>query len=232
MIAIAGLSGTMTLQYVAYSTAPIVAANALTYVWPLAAAAWFALRVRDRRSATLGLLAGVGFLGVLLTIAGTAEGGGGSRPITGLLCALASAACMALFTVSSDESASPHALLPATASAAMVGATWVLAARLPAPSAIVWPIAVAMGVGQMAAGYWLWGYAMSAGRSQSLAGLGYLTPLLSTLLLLLVGASATVPAIAGVAVIFLSSLGVLAENIIARRRGASDARPGHGSSQV
>lgn len=52
LVGVIGLTGTIFLQYLAFAAAPIVAANVLTYGWPLLAAVWLAATHRTRH--TLG----------------------------------------------------------------------------------------------------------------------------------------------------------------------------------
>ena len=54
-IGVVGLTGTICLQYLAFASAPLVAANAIAYAWPLLAAAWAAIAPGARGSrASLG----------------------------------------------------------------------------------------------------------------------------------------------------------------------------------
>jgi len=48
-VAVLGLAGTMTLQYVAFALAPLVAANAIAYSWPLMVAAGVGVTHGSRR---------------------------------------------------------------------------------------------------------------------------------------------------------------------------------------
>lgn len=70
-VAVLGLAGTMTLQYVAFALAPLVAANAIAYSWPLMVAAGVGVTHGSRRPIALAM---VGFAGVLLLFA--TRGGG------------------------------------------------------------------------------------------------------------------------------------------------------------
>lgn len=66
LIGVVGLTGTISLQYLAFSLAPIVAANVLTYGWPLLAAGWLAATLRSRQALHSAALAVIGFGGVAL----------------------------------------------------------------------------------------------------------------------------------------------------------------------
>jgi drug/metabolite transporter (DMT)-like permease len=74
-----------------------------------------------------------------------------------------------------------------------------------------WVASVYAGVGPMAGGFLLWGLAMSGGRANRLAPLGYATPLLSTALLVLFGETTLQPgALLGALLVLVCSIGVLA----------------------
>nr|BFE37843.1 hypothetical protein GCM10010200_100940 [Actinomadura rugatobispora] len=69
LVGVIGLTGTIFLQYLAFATAPIVAANVIAYGWPLMAALLLALThpsAQARRGVPLALL---GFCGVVLIFA-------------------------------------------------------------------------------------------------------------------------------------------------------------------
>jgi drug/metabolite transporter (DMT)-like permease len=67
-----------------------------------------------------------------------------------------------------------------------------------------------IGLAPMAAGYALWTRAMAHGGAERLAPLGYATPLLSTVVLLVTGAPATGSTLVGVGLVLACSIGVLA----------------------
>ena len=67
-VGVVGLTGTISLQYLAFATAPIVEANVLAYGWPLFAAIWAAIAYRTRQTLTGVPLAMVGFVGVALIL--------------------------------------------------------------------------------------------------------------------------------------------------------------------
>ena len=77
------------------------------------------------------------------------------------------------------------------------------------PDIHYWGIAIYIGVGPMAAGYFLWTYAMSGDGAKILAPIGYATPLLSTVLLLASGEDYTQRTLYGIALVLSSSIGVL-----------------------
>ena len=212
---VVGLTGTIFLQYVAFATAPIVAANVLAYAWPLLAALWVAVALRTRRAMALAVLALVGFGGVALIFArpettisrGSAAGAG-----WGYAAALGSAACMAFYTLASGriQVAATDVLIPATLAGILAAGALTAVTGSPWPQPVGWLAAAYIGLGPMAAGYGLWTHAMSSGGAERIAPLGYATPLLSTLLLLATGSPATATTLAGIALVLVCSIGVLA----------------------
>lgn len=234
-IGVLGLTGTIFLQYLAFATAPIVAANVLTYAWPLLAAVWVAATARTRRATGLAGLALLGFGGVAVIFAGPTAAGpdsaAGPAATWGYVAALGSAVCMAGYTLASAhvQAAATDLLIPASLVGTLAAA--VLTASTPGawPPASGWLAAVYLGLGPMAAGYGLWTLAMARGGADRLSPIGYATPLLSTLLLIATGAPATTTTLVGIGLILACSIGVLAA-----QRSPTRAHPPHtaGSRQL
>jgi drug/metabolite transporter (DMT)-like permease len=212
-VGVVGLAGTIALQYVAFATATLVAANAIAYAWPLLVAAWAALIPGGRGSrASLGL-ALVGFAGVIMIFAQRGSGGAdGEAPLLGYAAALGSALTMAWYTLAVGRTAGSRTdlLLVATGAGAVVtiplalleGGSW------SAPLALA--LALYTGLGPMAAGYALWTLAMSHPAGPRLAPIAYATPLLSTAVLLASGQRLSTVGLLGCALIVICAAGVLA----------------------
>jgi len=228
-IGVVGLTGTMVLQYVAFATAPLVAANAIAYAWPLLAAAWIALAPGARGSrATLGLAA-LGFCGVVLLFgardgSGTASAGG--APWLGYVAALGSAAAMAGYTLTAGRSGARTSDLLLTGTGAGVLVTAPAALLQGAPWSPAWAVALALGIGivMLALGYGLWTHAMSHPAGARLAPAAYATPLLSTGLLLATGHRLGPLGLLGCALILASVAGVVLDAV--RPRGRRRSRRG------
>jgi drug/metabolite transporter (DMT)-like permease len=215
LVGVVGLTGTIFLQYLAFATAPIVEANVVAYGWPLFAALWAALAYRSRQTLAGVPLAIIGFAGVALILGsgnGLGSTGGGTA---GYVAALASAVCMAFFTVMSGRSRVPAdtSLLLATAFGMVFALALCVTGFAPwlwsSVSLGAWVASVYAGVGPMAGGFLLWSVAMSGGGATRLAPLGYATPLLSTVLLLLFGETFTSTTLFGALLILVCSIGVL-----------------------
>jgi drug/metabolite transporter (DMT)-like permease len=215
-IGVVGLTGTIFLQYLAFATAPIVAANVLAYGWPLLAALWVAATLRTRRAVGLAALALLGFGGVALIFSSPAAadpGADGDTDATwGYVAALGSAVCMAIYTLAASRVhvRATDLLIPATLLGTLAAAAVTASTSSSWPQATGWLAAAYIGLGPMAAGYGLWTLAMAHGGAERLAPIGYATPLLSTILLLATGAPATATTLIGVGLVLACSIGVLA----------------------
>jgi drug/metabolite transporter (DMT)-like permease len=214
-VGVVGLTGTISLQYLAFATAPIVEANVVAYGWPLFAALWAAVAHRSRRTLAGVPLAVVGFAGVALILGSGGGFAGSGSGGTGYVAALASAVCMTFFTVASGRSRVrvDFSLLVAAIFGSVFALALCVAGLAPwawesaGPGA--WVASVYAGVGPMAGGFMLWGLAMSGDGARRLAPLGYATPLLSTALLLLFGETLSPVALLGAALVLVCSVGVL-----------------------
>lgn len=214
-IGVVGLTGTIFLQYVAFATAPIVAANVLAYAWPLIAAVWVVLTIRSRRAVVVVGLAMIGFggVGLIFTSSGAADTSSTTTANWGYAAALGSAAaCMAVYTVATSRIhlAATDLLLPAAVVGVLAAVVLTASTSSPWPQPVGWVAAGYIGLGPMAGGYGLWTLAMSNGGAERLAPLGYVTPLLSTMLLLATGSPATATTLAGIFLVLVCRIGVLA----------------------
>lgn len=155
-------------------------------------------------------LALIGFYGVAMIMDET----GSLYSLTGMgaggAAAFASALCMAFYTIASSRVRMTETLLiPVTLIGGIgcfvfnrfQGGAW--------PGISHWWVAAYIGIGPMAAGYFLWSYAMSGYGAKILAPIGYATPLLSTALLLVSGADYTQRTLYGIALVLTCSIGVL-----------------------
>ena len=129
----------------------------------------------------------------------------------GYAAALGSAACMAFFTVAAGRLTASvlDLLIPATLVGTATAGAWVMAQSSPWPAPQHWLVAIYIGIGPMAAGYALWGHAMSGSGADRLSAIGYATPLLSTTLLIATGQPAGTHTLIGVGLILVCSLGTL-----------------------
>ena len=220
VVGLVGLVGTIILQYTAFSIGNILEANVIAYSWPLIVAVWAAI-VLHNLIGFIGIgLALTGFYGVVMIMAGKANLSFMERGIDpGCVVAFVSALCMAFYTVaSSNIRMTEKLLIPVTLIGAVScfiftyfqGGSW--------PDINYWWVAAYIGVGPMAIGYFLWSYAMSGDGAKIIAPIGYTTPLLSTILLLVSGEEYTQHTMYGILLILISSIGVLFLQYIHNKR--------------
>lgn len=222
-VGVIGLTGTTFLQYLAFASAPIVAANVIAYGWPLMTAVWTAA-TRRTRSAWLAVpLAMLGFGGVALIF--DSQGTRLDGASLGYLAALGSAAAMAFYTVAAGRLRAPAVglLAPAALTGAVIAGIATFWSGQPWPAPATWLPAVYIGAGPMAAGYVLWTRTMSGEGASRLSPLGYAAPLLSTILLIATGRSFTSATITGAALILTCSIGVIVNDHMANHH--SDRSP-------
>ncbi|MGE0502255.1 MAG: DMT family transporter [Rhizobiaceae bacterium] len=212
-LGLAGLVGTMVLQYLAFSLMPVIEANLIAYTWPLLVAAGLILAGRAARPLRLGLLSVTGFLGAALVITGGHHPMTGSGEIWGYIAAIGSALCMAVYTLYvARVSVSPQRLLLPSAIIGLAGtAAWSLWHGLPEASASTLLAGLYLGAGPMGLGYLFWSRAMRADTGGRAAILAYLTPIGSTALLFASGENLTQIAALGAALVIAACIAVGAQ---------------------
>jgi drug/metabolite transporter (DMT)-like permease len=193
LVGVGGIFGYHVMLFTAFRLSPIVEANLINYLWPLLIVILtplilkgFGLRAHHVAGAVLGLA------GAALIVTG-----GSIHPdlsaLPGYLLAAAAALTWAVYSLLTKR-------LPAFGSGA-VGAFCLAAGALSlgvyfiqegaAGIGVVkaqdWPLLLLLGVGPMGAAFFLWDAALKRGDPRIIGSLSYLTPLLSTLALTLVG---------------------------------------------
>lgn len=193
LLGVGGIFGYHVMLFTAFQVSPIVEANLVNYLWPLlivlltpAILPGVGLKVRHVLGAVMGL-AGAGLVAT----------GGSIHPdvsaLPGYLLAAAAAMTWALYSLLTKRA-------PAFGSGA-VGAFCLAAGALSVGLYFVqagsqgfgvirasdWPFLLLLGVGPMGAAFYLWDAALKRGDTRIIGSLSYLTPLLSTLALTLIG---------------------------------------------
>jgi drug/metabolite transporter (DMT)-like permease len=191
-----GLFGFHFLLFMALRLAPPVEANLVNYLWPLLIVVLApvmltgpALRARQ----VVG--AGVGFLGAALLVTG-GELRFDPAHATGYALALGSAVVWATYSLATKRVAAfPTATIGlfCTVSGALALACHALFEPKYVPAASEWPWLLALGLGPMGAAFFLWDHALKHGDPRRIGALAYLTPMLSTLVLVAVGAGSLTP---------------------------------------
>ena len=202
-----GLFGFHFLLFIALRHAPPVQANLVNYLWPLGMVVLAPLLLPGMRlTLRHALAAGIGFAGAALAITG-------GRPVEvelawGYLPALGSAFVWASYSLLTQRE--PPFSTSAIGLFALVSGTLSLLCHvLLEPPAQVrsedWPALLLMGLGPLGAAFYLWDAALKQGNPQQIGLLSFLTPLLSTLLLLWSSGQAVSLTVAGAAALIVGA---------------------------
>lgn len=208
-----GLTGTMAFQYIAFAYGPIGEVNIVAYAWPVLAALALLARGAVPRPLNFIGLTGLGFVGAALVVFRPGDGPMFASLTIGHLAAIASALCMAAYTVAIGSVAIDQRLAHFGGAIAgfCIAVVWCMF------SAVDWPdpvkpafwVGLYLGIGPIGAGYLLWAKAMSKDATGQVSMLGYLTPVASTGLLIASGES--IPALAllgaGIVVVACAAIG-------------------------
>jgi len=183
-----GLFGFHFLLFLALRHAPAVEANLVNYLWPLLIVVLAPLLLPGLRLRAVHVLAALaGFAGAALAIVGGRELAGGWA--WGYLAAAASAWVWATYSLWTRRVAHfPTAaigLFGLVSGLLSLVCHWLLEPRVTL-SAPDWALLVLMGLGPLGAAFYLWDRALKTGDPRRIGILSYLTPLASTLLLVLV----------------------------------------------
>jgi drug/metabolite transporter (DMT)-like permease len=187
-LSVTGLFGYHALYFAAFSLAPAVEVNLLNYLWPLLIVVFAGLIGGQRLAGRHVVGAGLGLAGCVLAIGAGAGFSGENR--AGYLCALAAAVTWAIYSVLNRR----FGAVPSGAVAGFCLATAALAVPVHLavettvlPDARGWLIVLAMGLGPVGLAFYAWDHGTKHGDLRLLGVLSYLTPVLSTLWLVLAG---------------------------------------------
>ncbi len=213
LLGIYGLFGFHFLLFIALRLAPPVEANLVNYLWPLLMVVLAPMFLREVKLQWVHITAAlVGFAGAAIAIVGGAGAGGASASWSwGYLPAIGSAFIWASYSLGTRR-------VPSFPTAA-IGLFGLLSGLLSllchllleAPVSLStrdWTLVAAMGLGPLGAAFFLWDRALKQGDPRHIGILSYLTPLLSTALLLIVSGREWSAAI-GVAAVMIVGAAVL-----------------------
>ena len=185
-----GLFGFHFLLFIALRHAPPVQANLVNYLWPLGMVVLAPVFLPGMRLTLRQFLAALlGFAGAALAIlGGKSAGSAGEAGLAwGYLPALASAFVWSSYSLLTQRVA-PFATSAIGLFALVSGLLSLACHALLEPAAQVsaqdWPWLVLMGLGPLGAAFFLWDAALKRGDARQIGLLSFLTPLLSTLLLI------------------------------------------------
>jgi drug/metabolite transporter (DMT)-like permease len=185
-----GLFGFHFLLFIALRHAPPVEANLVNYLWPLLIVVLAPLLLPGMRLRRAHAVAAVaGFAGAAIAILGRGGAGGGWS--WGYLPALGSAFIWASYSLLTRRvGAFPTAaigLFGVVSGLLSLLCHWALE-----PAALLqprdWVLIAIMGLGPLGAAFFLWDKALKGGDARHIGILSYLTPLASTVLLMIVSA--------------------------------------------
>ena len=184
-----GLFGYHLLLFIALRHAPPVEANLVNYLWPLLIVVLAPVVLPGMRLRPVHALAALaGFGGAAVAILGPAQtvGGGWSW---GYLPAFASAVIWSTYSLLTRRvtpfSTAAIGLFGAVSGVLSLACHWLLETPVTL-RATDWLLVTIMGLGPLGAAFFLWDAALKRGDPSSIGILSYLTPLASTLLLMLV----------------------------------------------
>lgn len=201
-----GLFGFHFLLFLALRHAPPVEANLVNYLWPLLIVVLAPLLLPGMRLRPAHLIAALaGFAGAAIAILGRGGAGGGWS--WGYLPALGSAFIWASYSLLTRRVPFPTAavgLFGLVSGVLSLLCHWALepAAALRARD---WALVAAMGLGPLGAAFFLWDKAIKLGDARQIGILSYITPLASTLLLMLVSGTAPNWSIAAAAILIIGA---------------------------
>ena len=221
-LGVGGLFGYHALYFGALRAAPALEASLVAYTWPLLIVLLAAIPSGERLNGRHITGALLGFAGSIAVITGGGGPGLASDAVAGYALAFAAACVWAGFSVLSRR----MARVPSGATAGFCLATAVASAVLhvlfepttwPASGA-AWLAVLLLGLGPVGAAFFFWDIGVKRGDIQFLGTASYAAPLLSSLLLILLGEGRMTAAV-----------GVGACLIVA---GAFVARPRHAARQM
>jgi drug/metabolite transporter (DMT)-like permease len=188
LVGVYGLFGYHAALFAALQLAPAVQANLVNYLWPLLIVVLTPLFLSGTSLLPRHVIAALtGFAGAALAITsgGVLSDGG----LSGYLFALLAAIIWATYSLLTKRL--PHFDSSAVGLFALVSGLLALVAHLVfetpvTPSITQWLLLIALGLGPLGGAFYLWDYALKNGDAQRIGLLSFLTPLLSTTLLLVV----------------------------------------------
>jgi drug/metabolite transporter (DMT)-like permease len=190
-LGITGLFGYHACYFAAFALAPAVEVNLLNYLWPLLVVVFAGLLPGERIGVSHVAGALFGFAGCALIVG--ADGAFDAAHLAGYGAAIAAAVIWGGYSVLSRRIG--H--IATDSIGGFCGATALLAALSHLlfedtrwPAAHEWLAMAAMGVGPLGLAFYLWDHGVKEGEIKTLGALSYLTPLLSTALLIAFGGAA------------------------------------------
>jgi drug/metabolite transporter (DMT)-like permease len=190
LIGVYGLFGYHFMLFLALQTAPAVEANLVNYLWPLLIVLLSPIFTKSLSLNLRYVLAAIsGFAGAVLAITSGGSGFGFSSMEVGYFFALAAAVIWATYSLATTKV--PRFPTPAIGLFALASGVLAIGAHfLFEPAASIstadWLLLLVLGVGPLGGAFYLWDAALKIGDPRRIGLLAFLTPLLSTALLVVV----------------------------------------------
>jgi drug/metabolite transporter (DMT)-like permease len=190
LIGVYGLFGYHFMLFLALQTAPAVEANLVNYLWPLLIVLLSPIFTKTLSLNFRYVLAAIsGFAGAVLAITSGGSGFGFSSIEVGYFFALAAAVIWATYSLATTKV--PRFPTAAIGLFALVSGVLAIGAHfLFEPAATIstadWLLLLVLGIGPLGGAFYLWDAALKIGDPRRIGLLAFLTPLLSTILLVVV----------------------------------------------
>ena len=190
LVGVYGLFGYHLMLFIALQSAPAVEANLVNYLWPLLIVVLSPLFTKCLKLGTRAVLAAIlGFVGAALAITSSGSTSADAGFELGYLFALAAAIIWATYSLLTTKlqafPTSAIGLFGLVSGLLAIAAHFVL--EEPAViSSSDWVLLVILGLGPLGGAFYFWDAALKIGDPRRIGLLAFLTPLLSTTLLLVV----------------------------------------------
>ena len=195
LLGVYGLFGYHAMLFAAFQAAPALQVNLVNYLWPLLIVVLAPLFFRELKLKVRPVLAALaGFLGAGLAISAGSEISGGFS--IGYFYALIAAVIWSTYSLGTRKVG--HFPTASIGLFGLVAGSLALVLHLilePATSisALDWWWLLLLGLGPLGGAFYFWDYALKHGNPQRVGLISFLTPLLSTIMLVLVSGEALSP---------------------------------------
>lgn len=207
-VGVYGLFGYHAALFAGLQNAPSVQANLVNYLWPLLIVVLAPLIIRGTKLTVRHVIAAiVGFIGAGMAILSGAELVSGFA--IGYIFAFIAAILWSTYSLLSKRVA--FSTTAVGTFGFVSGALAIVAHLIFEPATTIaladWPLLIALGLGPLGGSFYLWVYALKNGNPQRIGLIAFLTPLISTVLLLVVTGTPLSPLLAvSAALIFTAAI--------------------------
>ncbi|POA17397.1 EamA family transporter [Pseudomonas sp. FW300-N1A1] len=215
------------LYFFALKAAPAAEASLIAYLWPLLIVLLSVLGTAERLHARQLLGALLGLFGTALILLQRPQDEVAAMPIAGYLAALGCALVWSSYSVINRRfNEVPSSIMGGMCGlVALAGLICHLLLETSVwPDASQWAAIIALGLGPVGLAFFAWDHATKHGNLAMLGALSYLAPLMSTLLLILMGRSPVNPLLIGSALLIIVGA-IVATSRASAPKAAGEAQP-------